>query len=118
MKTASKRAVGVVPPIVTDGYVYFSLDLKNDHVKIGYSRNPWRRARALQAQSGGHKVVLLAQARGSWATEKRLHEVFGSDRVSGEWFLRSPALDALILFVKEFPSVRSDLARRVLERVA
>lgn len=67
--------------------VYFAS--RDSLIKIGTSRDPHHRTRALDS-------YLLATAPGSFEEERTLHEWFASDHVYGEWFRPSLALLALI----------------------
>lgn len=99
-------------------HVYFAEDTITGLVKIGYSTAIRTRMASLSAQTAGHSIRLLASARGDHTTEGSLHWIFRDDRVHGEWFRRSPAMDALIDFVNKFPSIRAFLPYRVLGGVA
>lgn len=75
-----------------------------DFIKIGYSKQPERRV--AQIRRGGkakrpsvgllEDPVLLAYYPGTKADERALHQRFAEVHDQGEWFNRSPELDALI----------------------
>lgn len=64
-------------------YIYWVTDGRR--VKIGLSRNPKTRIRALQT-ANGRTLSLVALAPGNRAEECRLHTAFATRRTSGEWF--------------------------------
>lgn len=101
-------------------FVYFAKDLVTGRIKIGQSRNPSQRRRNLRSLMGGHPIEMLAVAPATRWTEWNLHWLF-RDSLSGpgrEWFYPTPDLLALIEFVKEFPSTRTNLPYCVLAHVA
>jgi hypothetical protein len=61
------------------GYVYAARSCETGLIKIGFSRNPHRRAREL-------KCRLLCYARGTPSHEKEVHRLLHAWRVDGEWF--------------------------------
>lgn len=67
------------------GSVYFILDRDNDRVKIGHSRNPWKRLRQLQTGSSA-KLSLIGVIAGNADVEKRLHSDMREHNVHREWF--------------------------------
>jgi hypothetical protein len=77
------------------GYVYFLQAFGRGPIKIGYSTNPRRRFSALRTASP-EPLDLVATMPGDRNLELRLHEMFGSDRLHGEWFKDSLALCTLI----------------------
>lgn len=83
-------------------FIYFARDTGCGLIKIGYSRKPAKRIAGLSYELK-RPVRLLAVARGSRRTERHLHDLFIEDRYEGEWFFPSPALDALVDFVKTWP---------------
>lgn len=68
-----------------------------DHglIKIGYSYNPHERLKALQLGSPVDLRV-LATAPGGAARERAYHDQFAEARVRGEWFSRTPEIEAEI----------------------
>jgi len=84
-------------------FVYFAP--KAGLVKIGFSRNPKRRARELEPDG---PVKLVA---GSPRMEKELHQWFNVQRVTGEWFRNDGDLkqfvDALELLLDTGPWQRT-----------
>jgi hypothetical protein len=69
-------------------------------VKIGYSLDPKRRLKELQA-ANGLKLRLLAVVPGTKATEAALHYVFRDVREMGEWFRYSGLLKSCIIALKD-----------------
>lgn len=67
-------------------------------VKIGFTSNLPKRYRELQLTVSPN-IVLLGSVRASMHYEKRLHKMFATQRVEGEWFFRS---DLLILYIRAF----------------
>lgn len=77
-------------------YVYF---IKHgDAVKIGFARDVKKRVGEIQVGCS-QKVELLGVCRGSMKTEKRFHQRLASDRIRGEWFSMSPAVERTIQFL-------------------
>ena len=74
--------------------VYFILH-GNKRVKIGFSIQVDRRLASIQTSLPG-KAKILYVTPGDTELEKRLHQLFAADRVSGEWFYYSPAIRAWI----------------------
>lgn len=79
-------------------WTYIIRDPLSNRVKIGTSRHPTRRLRALQAYSPNDLEVLLLVDpcffHGS--DERELHQRFAKDRLHGEWFTYSPAIQAFV----------------------
>lgn len=79
--------------------VYFIEAQGTDLVKIGIAAKPQDRLGELQTASP-HKLAILATMAGGRAEERRLHHRFAASRATGEWFHRTPELDALIVDVQ------------------
>lgn len=78
-------------PLDTRQKVYLMSHV-NGLTKIGLSRNPSTREKTLQAEDP--RLKLIWSVPGSRKMERRLHDIFGSVRVRGEWFnLRSHHID-------------------------
>lgn len=75
--------------------VYFIEAQGTDLVKIGIAAVPADRLRELQTASP-HKLSIITTTPGGRELETRLHRRFAASRASGEWFHRTPELDALI----------------------
>lgn len=75
--------------------VYFIQAAEAARVKIGYSADPPGR---LDELSTGSPVplALIAVMPGDPSDEAQLHERFAADRTHGEWFRRSPEIEAFI----------------------
>lgn len=56
----------------------------NGLTKIGRSKNPKTREKTLQAEDPRLKMIFHCEADGS--VERRLHQIFDSVRIRGEWF--------------------------------
>lgn len=56
----------------------------NGLIKIGFSRNPQSREKTLQAEDPRLEMIFSVESERS--TERRLHQIFDSLRVRGEWF--------------------------------
>lgn len=65
--------------------VYFIHAPAINAIKIGYSKNPQKRKKAL-AQAGIRPLVLLGVLNGGVWLEKLMHERFAAHRRFGEWF--------------------------------
>jgi hypothetical protein len=74
--------------------VYFVQDASGN-VKIGFSRCPARRVRALQA-TYGRDLFLIRIVDGSRVIERWLHRKFRHCRIRGEWFVFDPAMLTVI----------------------
>ena len=60
-------------------------------IKIGYSKDPRKRADGLQTGTAD-KIRIICTISGDRALERRLHEKFKAQRISGEWFAYKGAL--------------------------
>lgn len=72
------------------GSVYFILDADADRIKIGHSRDPWKRLRQLQTGSAG-KLTLVGVIAGDPAIEKQMHFEHRDANVHREWFSHGSA---------------------------
>ncbi len=68
--------------------IYFLLEPRTNLVKVGYSKNPMARIRALQT-ANPNKLALLAVVKGDKRDEAILHRRLTQlgKHVSGEWFI-------------------------------
>ncbi len=66
------------------GYVYYALYRDMNHIKIGFSLNPWARLRELRIAIPTLEIV--ATERGTRTTETTRHEMFEKFRIDREWF--------------------------------
>ncbi len=74
-------------PNIATGFVYFLRSAKGvEHpIKIGFSANPWARAKELN--TGSHdEQELLGYVKGTPEDEREWHERFDHLRMNGEWF--------------------------------
>jgi len=65
--------------------IYFIENTDSGEIKIGYSRNPMARLRALQTATCA-PLELLKVVEGDVSLERALHEKFRGGRRRGEWF--------------------------------
>lgn len=77
-----------------DPGVYF-VGSESGPVKIGFSNDVFRRFRALRNSSPVPLYVLAARS-GSRVVEREYHRRFARFRIHGEWFERTPELEAEI----------------------
>jgi hypothetical protein len=70
--------------------VYF-LQSADGPVKIGRSKTPQGRARALQT-GNPHQLTMLGSVVAFLGFETALHRAHAADRIQGEWFRPSPAV--------------------------
>lgn len=85
----------VVVPKPCKQMVYFIGAGKNGPVKIGIATDPVGRLYALQV-SHYEKLTILATCVGGGEVERQYHRRFASARLHGEWFTRTPELEAEI----------------------
>ena len=72
--------------------VYFIENSYGDRVKIGMTKNLWRRFTELNQASGGQCRILLAipvASRYMAHTEKMFHLIFEGKHIQGEWFKKA-----------------------------
>ena len=81
----------------TKGYVYFiSAEHDDWPVKIGFTEK-LNTVRISGLQTGSpRKLVMLASIPGTYQAERALHRQFSAQRLTGEWFERTPELMAFI----------------------
>lgn len=72
---------------------YFIKNHETGLLKIGRSRNPYDRAKALQCGAGVNLDILLVIDED---IERELHLRFSDDRAFNEWFYHSDAIDSYI----------------------
>ncbi len=77
------------------GCVYFADTVDGRFTKIGYSTNLKTRLVSLRTSSA-LKLSLRGSIPGTRAAEMALHSQFSKCRAKGEWFRRTPELDATI----------------------
>jgi hypothetical protein len=71
--------------------IYFIQAGKAGPIKIGISKDPRRRLRALQVPNA-KTLSLLGCMEGDLDTEREIHSTFRYSRIRGEWFSPSPEL--------------------------
>lgn len=85
---------------MTDKSVYFMRPIGCEGpIKIGCSKLAEKRLRSLEIWSPA-KLELICAVPGCHNDENILHQMFGVDRLHGEWFRASPALLDLIEYVQ------------------
>lgn len=85
-----------------DGYVYIIRDVDHARVKVGYSRTPQDRLRALQTGSSG-KLEIVGLIAGSERIERALHAELAAFAVRGEWFSETGVQNWLFHRAKRAP---------------
>jgi hypothetical protein len=65
-------------------------------VKIGWTAGDVDARRRSVEKASGRTLVVIATTPGSMVVEREFHERFAADRLHGEWFTRSAAIDAWI----------------------
>ena len=90
-----EEARSVQPQSATaDRLVYF-IGGADGPVKIGSSANPAGRLK--EVQTGSFRALsIMAVCSGGFAQERAYHQRFAADRLHGEWFARTPALETEI----------------------
>ena len=73
----------VVDDLCESRYLYLFRH-QNGLTKIGYSKDPHRREKTIQAEDP--RIHMLATRPGTSDQERRLHKIFAEKRVRGEWF--------------------------------
>lgn len=96
------------------GYVYAVREKghKNSPVKIGFSKTPIERLKALQG--GNHReLIIVAMMPGTYQTETRLHGKLAGCLVKGEWFEWEAAKQELAPYMLKTPAtVPAPLTRK------
>lgn len=78
------------------GVVYFiGMESDNSAVKIGFASKIEDRLSSLQTSSR-HALKVLATIKATAKFEKELHHKFAADRIRGEWFRRTEAIEIFI----------------------
>lgn len=72
-------------PSTVSTFLYFIEATDQDRIKIGISKNPYKRVEQLQTGSP-HRLFLLGVCKGNYQDEAVLHRMYKHLRVSGEWF--------------------------------
>lgn len=78
--------------------VYFAKNPASGLIKIGYTKNVSRRLSQLRVEFKA-RVSLLGLLQGDKIEEEKLHELFSSQRVTGEWFRECPEI---LDFIEEY----------------
>lgn len=82
------------PPAPKMGIVYVFADRSRDMVKIGWTEHNVEGRRIALEKAGGCSLWLLGACDGTLQDERAFHERFADDRVTGEWFRRTPEIEA------------------------
>lgn len=77
------------------GYVYFIGRNYEEPVKIGFSLNPWARAKEL-ATGNPDEMSVLAAIKAPRDCEREIHELLASFRRKNEWFELPPAIASVV----------------------
>lgn len=85
---------GTKPKPLKQGYVYFC-GPEGGPVKIGWSTDPDERIYRLQTGIAAH-LHIWAEVPGTKADETAYHNRFADAWMGGEWFARTPSLEAEI----------------------
>ena len=85
-------------------------------VKIGYSKDPQSRLLSLQTGSP-YPLELLAVKPGGQNAEVELHTKYADDRLEGEWFQSTPALEREISILQEIYPLESYLNQTNDDRI-
>jgi hypothetical protein len=67
------------------GSIYFIRDQEGDLIKVGHSRDPWRRLSQLQVWSG-NRLRLIGIIAAHIEIESHIHTHLTEGRTHGEWF--------------------------------
>ena len=77
-----------------EGLCYF-IGSAGGHIKIGYSKDIWRRFSEIR-NSVPFEIEMLATVCGGRYREGYYHQKFAASRAFGEWFTRTPEIERLI----------------------
>jgi len=104
--------------------IYFIQQGDDGPVKIGYCQNRGKsgifgRLRTLQVGNPERLYLRGVIPNGGRTTEQALHRAFASDRLTGEWFRPSKALDGLITLTEAAArDADNGAAKRLMEALA
>lgn len=90
-----RRPVRTAPKPAPAGTIYVLSD-GNGEVKIGWTGGDADVRRRSVEKASGRSLTVIATTPGSKVAERGFHERFAADCTHGEWFTRSPAIDAWI----------------------
>lgn len=76
-----------MPPLDKEGFVYFATTVSDEYdaIKIGHTAKPEQRLKTLETYLQ-QPVRYIGYYPATAAHEKKLHEVFASRRLWGEWY--------------------------------
>jgi hypothetical protein len=101
----------------SDECVYWIQEGADGPIKIGRTRDVWKRRKELQT-GNSRPLNVLATVTGDGQTERALHSTFAHLRLMGEWFRADSELVQYVATVREWDDVRrrlDDLSRLVEE---
>lgn len=78
------------------GWIYVLADDAAKQVKIGWTRGDVRARASGVRNASGRDLTINGQRPGTMAEERAIHDRFTDARVRGEWFRRTPEIDAWI----------------------
>ena len=91
------------------GKVYFiAPEGEEAPVKIGYTTTTVQSRIGVLQTGHPYKLRPIAEIEGSYQLESALHKIFAQHRLHGEWFKRSPELDALMNALGNLESPRDE----------
>lgn len=88
--------------------VYFVSPAPFNEIKIGYATDLFNRLRELQI-ANPHELHILTAIDGTIALEHRLHAIFATERLRGEWFKTSARIRAFIRWINRGDSIDTAL---------
>jgi hypothetical protein len=104
MVVKAREAAQLVPQRFHRGPTVYFVGGDEGPVKIGFTTEMPLRLRNLANQSA-HPIKLLAAIAGGRDLEKRYHAKFADDRLHGEWFKRSEAVEGELAKLRWMPGV-------------
>lgn len=107
----SQAALNLLATADKEGWIYFIQHGKNGDIKIGWTKDHFRRFKSLK--TGCSKPLrLLGIVPGNKEIEKDFHNHFDHARMSGEWFKWSKTSDAIIPFLMDYGLTPVDVKSR------
>lgn len=86
-----------------EGLCYF-IGSADGHIKIGYSKDIWRRFSEIR-NGVPFEIEMLATVRGGRYREGYYHQKFAASRAFGEWFTRTPEIEVEIARLTQLEKV-------------
>lgn len=78
--------------------IYFILNKNLNHIKIGYSKNPYKRIKTFET-SNSNELEIVYIIDGNISLEKRIHKFFVNFNIKNEWFVFSKEIENFIYFL-------------------